>query len=232
MQRGCKEALPCHTSSLYLLGSLRLATGPPCRRDQAVRQGARTGQRGLGAARRPGQLAARCAGGDEDKQGRRSRRLLLRPMLQHATRIGLLLRPPTTARRILHSLKTLPVTSSPPKPSPLPAPQRLELLYLRAICHHALGHFRQAVVDYDTVFSMKPREGQGRAAAEEVGLAPRLAPRSCLLSHNQFELSSPAASLRSRRCAAGHGAWQPLAAQRRGIDINMNSSFACTCLPL
>jgi hypothetical protein len=57
-----------------------------------------------------------------------------------------------------------PSTPTPPQP-----PQRLELLYLRAICHHALGHFRQAVADYDAVFSMKPREGQGRAAAEEVG---------------------------------------------------------------
>lgn len=42
--------------------------------------------------------------------------------------------------------------------------QRLELLYARAICHHALGDVRSAAADYEAAFACDPLKSAGRGA--------------------------------------------------------------------
>ncbi|KAF8058901.1 SRFR1 [Scenedesmus sp. PABB004] len=44
--------------------------------------------------------------------------------------------------------------------------QRVELLYLRAICHHALGSTRAAVADYEACMNAPPRADDGPAGEE------------------------------------------------------------------
>jgi lipoprotein NlpI len=44
--------------------------------------------------------------------------------------------------------------------------QRVELLYMRAICYHALGYARQAVADYEACMNCKPRMDEGPAGEE------------------------------------------------------------------
>ncbi len=47
-----------------------------------------------------------------------------------------------------------------------PSGQLVELLYLRAVCYHALGAAREAVRDYDDCLSAVPRGGMANATDE------------------------------------------------------------------
>ncbi|WIA39655.1 hypothetical protein OEZ86_005727 [Tetradesmus obliquus] len=44
--------------------------------------------------------------------------------------------------------------------------QRVELLYMRAICYHALGYARAALADYEACMNCKPRVDEGPAGEE------------------------------------------------------------------
>jgi hypothetical protein len=44
--------------------------------------------------------------------------------------------------------------------------QKVELLYLRAICYHAQGYARKAVADYDACMNCKPRMDEGPVGEE------------------------------------------------------------------
>lgn len=46
-------------------------------------------------------------------------------------------------------------------------PQSIELLYLRAICHHALGYVRKAVADYEACMHVPARPKEDGPLAEE-----------------------------------------------------------------
>lgn len=50
-----------------------------------------------------------------------------------------------------------PPHSCPAPPPALPWLQAIELLYLRAICHHALGNMREAVRDYEDCLAFVPK---------------------------------------------------------------------------
>jgi hypothetical protein len=56
-----------------------------------------------------------------------------------------------------------------PLPPTLPtrpaAPQTVDLLFLRAICHHALGLVREAVRDYTACLTWTPPRGGGSAGS-------------------------------------------------------------------
>jgi hypothetical protein len=45
--------------------------------------------------------------------------------------------------------------------------QSIELLYLRAICFHALGYIRKAVADYEACMHLPPRPKEEGPLAEE-----------------------------------------------------------------
>lgn len=73
--------------------------------------------------------------------------------------------PSDTAPHI-HSTICLPACRFPACLLPF-SPQSIELLYLRAICHHALGYVRKAVADYEACMHVPARPKEDGPLAEE-----------------------------------------------------------------
>lgn len=51
-------------------------------------------------------------------------------------------------------------------PRGVPCLQKVELLYLRAICYHAMGYARKAVADYDACMNCTSRKDEGPVGEE------------------------------------------------------------------